>query len=187
MGDFLEAILPRYFPTLGFRVISFQGKHDLLDNMHDYIANLGKSLLLGWYIFVLVDRDQDDCYELKARLERISREAGLTTRGSALGQQWQVVNRIVIEELEAWYFGDWEAVCLAYGRDGEKLQSPKFRDPDEIKGGTWEAFERVMETKYRLKIEKREAARKIGAYIEPSRSSSRSFGVFWEAVSEAAA
>jgi hypothetical protein len=34
-----------------------------------------------------------------------------------------VVNRLAIEELEAWYFGDWEAVRAAYqssaGRTGQ--------------------------------------------------------------------
>ena len=55
--------------------------------------------------FVVVDRDSDDCHKLKNKLEDIAKEAGLTTRTSA-GSKWQVVNRIVVEELEAWYFGD---------------------------------------------------------------------------------
>ena len=37
-------------------------------------------------------------------------EAGFLTRSQAFGRAWRLVNRIAVEELEAWYFGDWAAV-----------------------------------------------------------------------------
>ncbi|MCY4353998.1 MAG: DUF4276 family protein [Truepera sp.] len=58
-------------------------------------------------IIVMVDRDNDDCKKLKAELEAAAMAARLRTRSQASGGPWQVANRIVIEELEAWYFGDW--------------------------------------------------------------------------------
>jgi hypothetical protein len=55
-------------------------------------------------------------------------------------------NRISIEELEAWYFGDWKAVQEAYQgvKDISKLAA--YRNPDTIRGGTWEAFERELQS-----------------------------------------
>ena len=66
-----------------------------------------------WRIFVLVDRDSDDCEALKNELDDAAQAAGLRTATSR-DAPWQVANRIVIEELEAWYFGDWQAVQRAY-------------------------------------------------------------------------
>lgn len=188
MKDFLEGLLPRYLSEdATFDVIAFSGKHDLKNKLPKRLKGLKRSLLPGHRLFVVVDRDSDDCHKLKNELEDIAKEAGLTTRTSA-GSKWQVVNRIVVEELEAWYFGDWEAVKAAYKnapRDPSRRQG--FRNPDAIRGGTWEAFERVMRSEFPGGLRKREAARLIGRQIDPRRSKSHSFQVFYEATVEAAA
>lgn len=57
-------------------------------------------------ILVLVDRDDDDCNELKAKLVAAADRANQAAPpGKNMASK--VINRIVIEELEAWYFGDW--------------------------------------------------------------------------------
>ena len=94
---------------------------------------------------VVVDRDRDDCQELKQSLEEAASRSGPRTRTQAGDSSWQVVNRIAIEELEAWYFGDWEAVCIADPRASKNIpKKAGYRDPDAIQGGTWEAFERIL-------------------------------------------
>lgn len=81
-----------------------------------------------------------------------------------------------------------KAVSTAYENTPEDpSRRARYRDPDAIRGGTWEAFERVMKSQFRTGLRKRETARRISARIDPSRSSSRSFKVFCEAVLEAAA
>ena len=51
----------------------------------------------------------------------------------------------LIEELEAWFFGDIAAIHAVYPRVSIHLGSrANFRDPDAIPGGTWEALERVF-------------------------------------------
>jgi hypothetical protein len=101
-----------------------------------------------------------------------------------------VANRIAIEELEAWYFGDWPAVQAVYPKlpDGVP-RSRGFRDPDAIVGGTWEAFERVLQRHGHVQagLAKIEAARAIGRHIEPSRSRSASFQAFHAALTQALA
>lgn len=59
-------------------------------------------------IVVLIDRDSDDCAQLKSRLELMARDAGLGTKTSTKDARFIVVNRIAIEELEAWFIGDHE-------------------------------------------------------------------------------
>lgn len=187
MKDFLNRLLPR-FVEVRFEVTAFNGKHDLLKNLPSRLSGLKRSMFPGQCIFVLVDRDSDDCHSLKLQLENMARDVGFITRSASGSQEWQLVNRIVIEELEAWYFGDWEAVRAAYANAPEDPSRRQgYRDPDAISGGTWETFERVMKLDFPGGLRKREAARKIGEQIDPRRSTSRSFKVFYETVLEAVA
>ncbi|MFD6455108.1 DUF4276 family protein, partial [Nocardia sp. NPDC060220] len=97
-------------------------------------------------IVVIVDRDDEDCVVLKSKLELSAQKVGLVTASSSSGGCFQVLNRIAIEELEAWFFGDVEAMCTAYPGVPSSLASRvPFRNPDAIKGGTAEALHRVLE------------------------------------------
>ena len=106
---------------------------------------------------------------------------------TAQSGDWQLVNRIVVEELEAWYFGDWDAVCAAYPRVNPTVPNrSQYRDPDDIRGGTWEAFERILKRSgyFKTGLRKVEAARAVGTHFEPKRNRSRSFGQLCDAITE---
>ncbi len=188
MEAFLRALLPRRLPLdRTFEVHPFQGKSDLLSKLEARLRGYAVWLPDDWRIVVVVDRDDDDCRELKQRLEDIATRASLRTRTHVDAAQWQVVNRIAIEELEAWYFGDWAAVRAAYPRAPASIPNRQgFRNSDTVAGGTWEAFERVMQKYGYFKggLAKLEAAHAIGTHMEPSRSESKSFQVFWSVLSE---
>jgi hypothetical protein len=97
----------------------------------------------------------------------------------------QVVNRIAVEELEAWFFGDTGALRAAFPHVPPTLgQKAPYRNPDEIKGGTWEALERELQRSgyFRGGLPKIEAARTIARYMEPERNGSRSFCHFRNAL-----
>ena len=187
---FLQELLPSHLPAgITFRIYPHRGKRDLLSKLDGRLRGYARWPGNNWRIFVLVDRDADDCQKLKQRLEDMSAQVGLRTRTRAGGNSWQVVNRIVIEELEAWYFGDPEAICNAYPRVSLRtLNQARYRDPDAIKGGTWEALERVLQRNgyFCGGISKIEAARTIAAQIDPQRNRSRSFQVFYAAILDAA-
>jgi hypothetical protein len=88
-----------------------------------------------------------------------------------------------VEELEAWFFGDVEALVTAYPKVPSNLANKeKFRDPDAITGGTWEALERLLQKAgyYSGGLPKIEVARKVSEFMEPSRNRSKSFQVFKE-------
>ena len=111
---------------------------------------------------------------------------GLLTKTAAdNGQCFQVVNRIAIEELEAWFFGDWSAVEAAYPRVPATLpQKAGFRDPDAVAGGTWEALERVLKKAgyFSTGLRKVELARSVAVHMNPPNNTSRSFQIFAGAV-----
>lgn len=189
MEAFLRAFLPRLLPQgRSFEVHPFQGKSDLLGKLEARLRAYAAWLPTDWRIIVIVDRDGDDCRVLKRHLEAIARRVGLKTRTRSGNAHWQLVNRIAIEELEAWYFGDWEAVHTAYPRVAPTVTSRHgLRIPDVIAGGTWEVFERVLQKHGYFKggLSKIEAARTIGAHIDPARNRSISFATFWGAIAEA--
>jgi hypothetical protein len=117
-------------------------------------------------------------------LEKIAAGAGLPTKAApdATGR-FHVVNRIVIEELEAWFFGDVPALCAAYPRIPASLSRKKgFVEPDEIAGGTWERLLQVLQRAGYYgaleRLPKNEVARKVVAGMEPGRNRSPSFRHF---------
>ena len=162
----------------------FEGKHDLLRKLPKRLKTFHRRIPGDWRIIVLIDEDRKDCHELKTRLEIIACEADLVTKSSADPDEiYQVVNRIAIEELEAWFFGDVEALHAAYPKLPKNLQAQaKYRDPDAIGGGTSEALKRLLKQTryYKDYLPKREVAQNIARHMEPSRNRSKSFHVFLE-------
>jgi hypothetical protein len=187
----LRVLLPKMLGSLSFEVYPHQCKADLLQRLPDRLRGYASwGISPAWKIVVVVDRDDDDCVRLKARLEKMAADAGLRTRSTARGRPVAVVNRLAIEELEAWYFGDWEAVRTAYpGVSATIPAKKKYRDPDAIRGGTWEAFERLLQGAGHFTgggLRKIEAARAVAKHMDPSRNRSRSFRALRDALAEMA-
>ena len=103
----------------------------------------------------------------------------MTKSSATLKDNFQVVNRLAIEELEAWFFGDIEALRAAYPEVSRTFhRRPKYRDPDAILGGTSEALARLLKSYYPRWLPKTKVAEKIALHMEPCRNKSRSFQVF---------
>lgn len=184
----LRLLVPRMAPGLSFEVYRHRGKQDLLQRLPERLQGYASMLPGDWRIMIVVDRDNEQCKALKRKLEDAAKKAGLRTRANQR-QNWQVVNRLAIEELEAWFFGDWEAVQAAYPRVDPRLPNKAgFRDPDSIPGGTWEAFERVLQEAnyFKTGLRKIESARTIAEQMDPQRNRSRSFQVLHETFKEIA-
>lgn len=188
MEVFLRGLLPRLLPKdRTFEIHPFQGKQDLFAKLKARLRGYAAWLPPDWRIVVVVDRDDDDCRMLKQQMEDLAAKAGLQSRTRSPAF-WQLVNRIAIEELEAWYFGDWDAVVAAYPRISRNIPKRSgYRNPDAIVGGTWESFERLLQRHGYFKggLRKIEAARTLGQYLEPSRCQSPSFQCFRDALLEA--
>ena len=111
MEVFLTALLPRLLDTkVTFTIHTHQGKSDLLQKLAPKLRAYAKWLPENARIIVVIDRDNDDCKKLKRRMDSDALSAGFQNRKSSGTASWRVVNRIAVEELEAWFFGEWGAV-----------------------------------------------------------------------------
>lgn len=183
----LRELVPRIAPGLSFQVYPFGSKNRLLNKLKERLRGYSRVLQAGQCVVILVDRDSDDCHKLKARLEDSAKQAGLVTRSRGYTCGYQVINRIAVEELEAWFFGDWTAVLKAYPRVDPNVPSrKKYRDPDAISGGTAEALERCLQQAgyFPAGLPKIEVARTIAQHMDPARNTSRSFRLFRRTIEE---
>ena len=195
MEALLKPLLRRYLPAgCTFAIHPHQGKQALLRKLENrlkgYACLLSENLPENHRIVVIVDMDQDQCDQLKSKLEEACARAGLQSKRAADGPQWQVVTRIAIEELEVWYFGDWQAVCQAFPRVSPTIPNRSgYRKPDAVRGGTWEAFERVLKKSGYCKqgLPKVQTARAMGQHMAPQENRSPGFRMFWQAIIEATA
>ena len=179
----LASILPKILPDdviLKFHV--FEGKQDLLKKLPKRLKGYRQWITDDYRIMVLIDEDRQNCRELKTRLENAAHEAGFVTKSSTLPNgDFQVVNRLAIEKLEAWFFGDIVAVREVYPAVLKTSQSrKKYLDPDAIKGGTSEALERLLKRSYKRVFPKTAIARNIAPHMDPNRNRSKSFQIFVE-------
>lgn len=181
----LENVLPNIIRNEdSFGIHPYNGKKDILNKLPRRLRGYKKWIPPDYTIVVLVDRDRDDCILLKRKLEEIAREAGLSTKSSPrYDGTFQVLNRIAIEELEAWFFGDIEALAAAYpGIPSTLGNKEKYRDPDMITD-TWEALEHVLQQAgYPGPQQKTKVASNISRMMIPARNRSKSFQSFYTGI-----
>jgi hypothetical protein len=123
---------------------------------------------------VMRDNDGDNCVKLKARLLALVPPKAAS----------RVKIRLVVQELESWYFGDLDAVTraglLTAIELSQQKRKPRYRDPDGI---------RYAKQEFKKKIARGgqiELARRIGPHLNLTENRSRSFHAFVEALRWAA-
>lgn len=183
----LNNLLPKLLPEgITFQIHPYNGKHDLLSKLPDRLRAYRKWLPDDWRIAVLIDEDRQSCQMLKRQMEKAAIDAGFMTKSMCRGNGiFQVVNRLAIEELESWFLGDVDALIKAYPKVPRTLgRKSRYRDPDAITGGTWEALERILKRAgyYPTGLPKVETARSISRHMIPQRNHSKSFQVFKEGI-----
>jgi Domain of unknown function (DUF4276) len=184
MEQLLRVLMPRMVGRATFAIHAHQGKHHLMARLSARLRGYARWLPAEACVLVVVDRDDQDCHALKRRLDGAAAGIRWVTGGPVSGAV-RVLNRIAIEELEAWYFGDWAAVRAAYpGVAGNLPRQRGYRDPDLIQGGTWEAFERVLQRAgyFSGGLRKIEAAQTIAKHMDPARNTSPSFRALRDAL-----
>jgi hypothetical protein len=144
----LNGWLPRFLPSHLFKIYKHRGKgrlprdpardlsirrEGLLDQLPAKLRAYGRSLDPATdRLLVLVDADDDPCSELKQRLLE-------TLEGC--DPPPVVLFRLAIEETEAFYLGDPQAIRRAFPQ--AKLQRLRSYVQDSV-CGTWELFQAVI-------------------------------------------
>jgi hypothetical protein len=131
-------------------------------------------------IIVVCDTDARDCAEFLGEFREVAR----STNAEAI-----TMFRLAIEEIEAWYLGDKQALLEAYPRANRQLLETYQQDSI---GRTWERLADIVHPGGSRAILrsgwpapgdiKHEWANRIGALMDPDRNRSPSFGKFREGV-----
>lgn len=191
-GKLLESLLPKLLGTPGephtWRVHAYKGigripknlnaggdptKRILLDQLPRLLRGYGKTPGID-VVVVVLDSDRRNCADFLAELNALA--AGCSPAPTALF-------RIAIEEMEAWYFGDRQALTAAYPK--AKIEVLQRYQQDSV-CGTWELLADAIFPGGSAAIKKagwplpgqvkHEWAEKIGPLLEPDRNQSPSFG-----------
>lgn len=176
----LRTLVPRMAAGLEADFFSLNGKdallRDLPARLRGYRSYLQES---RGRLVIVVDRDQDDCVYLKTRIAGLVEDAGLTV--DMQGTPGTVLIRVAVEEMEAWLLGDVSALREEFPRVPASLaQRSRFRDVDDIRGGTWEALERVLQEagSYPGGLAKVDCALRVARHMNIHGNRSHSFAVF---------
>ena len=184
----LQIILPKLIDTSihTFQILVHNGKEDLLKKLPGKLRGMQNMVQQGWRFLILIDRDNNDCHDLKQKLEKIATQSGLFTKNAPDSNgQFQVVNRILIEELESWFIGDARAIATAYPKVNiNTLQHQRFANPDLLQGGTYEILERILQRAgyFQAGLAKIEAAREISNHMNVLENRSPSFNCFIQGI-----
>lgn len=186
MEAFLQQFLPGTLPDhVTYTIHTHNGKHNLLKNLPFRLRGLKSWMPENYGVIIIVDKDNDDCTKLKLSIEEHLINENIPTKSNPTHGLYIAASCIAVEELEAWYFGNWYAVTKAFPAISPSIPNKAaYRQCDFIQGGTWEAFERVCKNYgiFSSGLRKVEAARTIGAEIEISRNQSPSFEYFYQCI-----
>ena len=120
------------------------------------------------------------CERRKADLEGKAAEAGLLTKTTAdAGQVFQVLNRVAVQELEAWWLGDRVAIMAAYGGVKPSHFKGLDRNPDhplKPSDALWQVLKKGRH--FLAGKRKTQWTTDIAAHLDPARNTSASFRYF---------
>lgn len=162
MKYLLDELLPKILPEgIDFLTIPHSGKRSLEKSI--------PRKLRGWNepgdirFVILHDQDTKDCRKLKQSLLSLCEGTGRS-----------VLIRIACQEMEAWYFGDMNALALAYNKPKLRDLSTqkKYRIPDAIPSPKEELYRLIPEHQQIA------GAKHIAPYMEIDRNTSESFHQF---------
>ncbi|MEI6445417.1 MAG: DUF4276 family protein [Nostocales cyanobacterium ELA583] len=170
----LKFIVPKIIGNIHtFEIHNFGNKNNLLKKLPERMKAYANFIPDDWRIVILIDEDRANCLELKNKLCDAS--SIVTKKKGNI-----VLYRIVVEELESWFIGDVAAIRAEYEKIPASLpQQAKFRDPDAIKGGTWEELDKILKKYgYETGLQKMNFAQKVSPHMDVENNQSRSFQVF---------
>ncbi len=182
------AMLAQLMPLLlqegdSWHPVPHRGKDQLLKELPRRLKSYANRVLYepDLRVILLMDADRN-CRKAKAILEQLVADAGLVSKANAqAGQSFNVITRLAVSELEAWFLGDRTAISAAYPRVHANHFKGMSMPCDEVPDA-WETLHRLLQKGgyYPGRYLKVEAAEQIAAYLHPARNTSASFRYFCE-------
>jgi hypothetical protein len=202
-GELLKAMLPVLLGPQGdphtWRMHAYKGigriphgllkkadptRRILLDQLPKVLRGLGKTIGID-AVVIVVDTDKRDCVGFLQELKSVA---------DSCNSPPHTLFRLAIEEIEAWYFGDREALLAAYPKAKVDVLGRYVQDSI---CGTWELLADALFKGGSAAIRKdgwplpgqvkHEWAKKIGPFMDPDRNLSPSFRKFRDGLRRLAA
>ena len=196
----LEKVLGRNGQTHSWKLYPYKGighiprnlqavpdprKRFLLDHLPRLLSGYGRSLRpADACVVVVVDLDTRNCMEFKQELLGVLNACPQTPR---------TLFRIAIEELEAWFLGDRNALKAAYPNAREVVLDAYVQDSI---CGTWEVLADAIDARGSTRLKKVgyptvgrvkcDWAREVSAHMDVNENTSRSFQVFRDGIRQLA-
>lgn len=149
-------------------------KRILLDQLPKLLRGYGRTPGID-AVVILLDSDKRNCAEFLSELKAVAASCDPTPR---------TLFRLAIEEIEAWYFGDQQALLSAYPRAKRDVLAKYVQDSA---CNTWELLADALHSGGSSAVKKagwplpgqlkHEWADRIGPLMEPNRNVSPSFGM----------
>lgn len=168
MAEIVNIVVPKIVPSgVAVQAIPHEGKSDLESSLPRKLRAWREP---GVSFVVMRDKDSGDCVKIKKHLLELCKDAGRA----------DTLVRIVVHELENWYFGDLVAVATAFEQPGLELQSKKakYRTPDRISNACQE-FKKLVPD-----FQKVSGAKAIAPHLNITRNTSHSFKIFTSGVAK---
>lgn len=168
-------------------VRQFRGREDLLSRWPERATAYARIADPNRRVVVLLDNHRGDCTELKRRVEETARTAGLVVNGPVAERQ--VLVRVAMQELEAWFLGDVPALVAAYPGVPPSLGKRRgYRDVDAIPRPNERLKQALQRAGHHTsRLDKIRAARDISPHLDLDGNRSPSFRVFVRGLRELAA
>ena len=165
---------------------SFNGKDRMLRRLPGVLRAQARAEYAD-RVIVVIDQDDDSCYELKQRIHDTAVSVGLIYAGQpAVDTRLRI--RIATTELESWFIGDPAAVRAAYPRLTERDLRLRRREHPDTMTHAWEWLQRrlVSHGYYADRMPKAEVARAIAPHLDlsPEGNASYSFRLFLRTLRE---
>lgn len=144
----LEHLVPKVLAgkEIHLKFVNCKDKDRLLKKLPDLFHGYARRAEndANFRVMVLIDNDGGDCAVLKKQMEDMAANVGLLTKAQAGGDgNFTAVNRIVMQELEAWFLGDPRALRQAFQRlPGSFEERESYRDPEQNRA--WETLQRLL-------------------------------------------
>lgn len=183
----VDELIPRVVPYITHEA------HDL-GCKSQYMKKVGKRLegysyMLkrepSWGVVLLRDRDQEDCLQVLKELDHAISQSGLDRASVSGGRLGQVLPRLADEMLEAWFFGDTDAINKSYPRFPRGLKAKRaFRNSDAIRDPARRLEQELVKAGYYQagRMDKFQVAFEVAMQMNVDSNTSPSFACFREGI-----
>ncbi len=186
MKTAVESWMPQIAPGVEFEAFDLGSKSQFMKKVGNRLSGYRYAIQRGDRVAVVLlrDRDEEDCGAVVADLDAAVKRAGLRRASVGRSIDGDVLPRLADEMLEAWFFGDGNALHEAFPKLSPMLtHRAAYRRPDVIRDPARRLASELAKCGYYPQgMPKDEVARLVAPKMAVDANTSPSFAVFRDGV-----